>query len=208
MVNAQCATAPGAWPMCVASPYCPSAPGMPTSAPTSSAGQSGGQQVPAIVAALAHGHCRQIGERQDEELHARPIASAHDDRYRDRRLLHSAHEHCDGAEEDRIRQRLRHEVAVVDHRRRRNRRRCGEQCVRRAHDLPGEPVGREDGRGHDRRVQQLRRRVGVRHRAEQPRRAPARAARAGQGRRSARRESRARALPRATATALRRAARR
>ncbi len=57
---------------------------------------------------------------------------------------------------------------MVDHRRRRNRRSRGEEREGGPNDAAGDPVGGEDGRRHDDRVQNLGGGVRVGHRAEQP----------------------------------------
>ena len=135
-------------------------------------GERGGDRVPTVGPPRTDRHGREVCQRQDEELDAcRDGDRAHQrdgERNPGRRLGDGAGEHREPEQEDRVGERLRHEVAVVDHRRSCDRPRCGEQCVRRPHDSPREPVRGKDCGGHHERVQQLGGRVGVRHRAEQP----------------------------------------
>ena len=134
---------------------------------------SAGREVATVLPSSADRHGREVAERQDEELHARRNREGADQRYREGRpargRLYSVREHGDRAEENGIGERFRHEVAVVEERRRRyGRGRC-EQRERRAHDARGEPIRGKDGRRHQGRVDQLGRGVGVHRRAEQPR---------------------------------------
>ena len=136
-------------------------------------GQRRGDEVSAIVASAADGDCREVSERKDHELDTRPDRKRTDGWDLERRPTRLArectHEDGDRHQEHRVRECLRHHVAVVDHRGRRDGGRSGEQRVRRPDDPAGEPIRREDGRRHHRRVEEFRGVVRVRHRGEQPR---------------------------------------
>jgi hypothetical protein len=115
---------------------------------------------------------RDVRERQDEKLHARGDGERAYRRHREAEAARGRRNRMreDGhrEQEDRVRERLRHEIAVVDHRRRRDGSGGGEQRERLTDDAAREPVRGEDGRRHHRGVDELRRRVGIGHRAEQP----------------------------------------
>ena len=86
-----------------------------------------------------------------------------------RRARERAHEHGEGAEEDRVGERLGEQVRVVDERGRGDGRRRSQERVAGPDELPREPVGRKDRRAHDDRVQRLRERVGRPHVPDEPR---------------------------------------